>query len=302
VKTIQVYLGKIFGMLLTLLIPFFTGIILGLLILNLAGIVSLDYGRIALFIAASILFIILFLLIGMTVSAIFSQSITSAITLLFIWVLLAFVIPASGNLIAPKLFPVPSKNQVMETVAREYKDIYDTKYKGTRAGRWDGNPFAPWVKLRAQWGEDRMVSRNRIYDEYTKNIINQVEMTKNLTRISPVSTFRFLAEEIAGNGVNRYRTFFTQANAYKNQLYNFVVDKDSEDNESPHFPTVALTMGREGISKKPVDAASIPRFEEKLPGISDNMKQIIFDITILVFLSLVFFSLGYFLVVRYDKR
>jgi len=44
------------------------------------------------------------------------------------------------------------------------------------------------------------------------------------------------------------------------------------------------------------------RFEEKIPDIKNNMSQIIIDISILVFLSIIFSCFGYFLFVRYDKR
>jgi len=302
VKTAQVFLGKFLGLLVTIFIPFIIGIIIHLLIVNLEGDIAFDYGRILLFIFFSLLYLSLFLLIGMTVSSAFSQTITSAVTLLFIWIISTFVIPAAGNLIASQIYPTPTRPQIQEKIANTQDEIYKTKYKGTDAGRWDGDPFKPWVPLRAQWCTDIMNARNRIYDDYIRRMVDQVEKTKWITRISPVSIFRYLSEEISGTGVSRFKNFYAQANQYKEQLYKFVEERDKLDPKSPHLLTLPLTTGPSGISKLPADFASIPKFEEKLPSIKDNLKRIIIDSSILVFLSILFFYLGYFLFVRYDKR
>lgn len=302
VSTVKVFFGKFLGLLITLAIPFLVGAVVGLLIINLSREISLNYGRLAIFIFISLVFLSLFLLIGLSVSSLFSQSVTSAITLLFIWIIVAFVVPAAGNLIATKLYPIPNKNQITERIFTTQNDIYKTKYKDTRAGYWNGDQFAPWVSLRAQWGTDIMNARNSIYDDYINMMINQVERTKFITRISPVSVFRYLAEEISGTGVNRFKNFYSQANRYKKQMHVFVEEKDKLDPKSPHLLTVVLTIGSAGISRLPVEFSAVPMFEEKLPALRDNLNLIIIDLAILVFLCIGFFILGFFFFVRYDKR
>ena len=302
VQSIKVYLGKYFGLLFTLAIPLCFGAVTGLVIISLSGGISIDYGKVALFIFVSLLFLSLFLLVGMTVSAIFFQSVTSAVTLLFIWIIVAFVIPATGNLIATQFHPIPKRGEIEKRIETTLDDIFDSKYRDSGAGKWDGNPFASWVPLRAQWSTDIMIARNQIYDDYINQMIQQVEKTKWLTRVSPVSVFRYLAEEISGTGVRRFENFYNQVFLYKQQLYDFVEDKDRTDDKSPHFLTLPLTTGSAGISRLPVEYASIPQFEERLPHLRDNFGLIISDLAVLIVLSLLFFVIGYFLVVRYDKR
>lgn len=302
VKTVNVYLGKFLGLLITLAIPLFVGAVIGLIIVNLSGEISISYGKVIVFLIASLLFLSLFLLVGMMVSSIFFQSVTSAVTLLFIWIIVAFVIPATGNLIANQFYPIPKKGEIAKRIETTQDDIYDTKYRDTGAGRWNGDPFAPWVPLRAQWSTDIMNARNQIYDDYIRQMVNQVEKTKWMTRISPVSVFRYLAEEISGTGVKRFENFYNQAVQYKQRLYDFVEQKDKPDDRSPHFLTLPLTIGSAGISRLPVEYSSVPQFQERLPRLQDNLSLIITDAAILVILSLVFFVAGYFLIVRYDKR
>lgn len=301
VKAAKVFSGKFLGLLISLSIPFLIGVTVALLIMGFNREISVEYGRVGFFIAVSLIYLSLFLLIGMTVSSLFSQSITSAVTLLFIWILFAFIIPASGNLIAHGLYPIPTQAHIQEEIGRTQNNIYESKYSKTDAGRWDGDPFKPWVPLRSQWMEDIMHARNQIFDDYIYRMIRQVERTKNNTKISPVSVFRSLVEEIAGTGVNRFRNFYSQVNRYKIQLYRFVETKDSLDPESPHLIPLAYHMNQ-GISQKPVEFSSVPRFEEELPSVKDNLKPIIVDLAILALLSIVFFYLGYILFVRYDKR
>lgn len=302
VKSVKVYLGKYFGLLFTLAIPLCLGAVTGLVIINLSGEISIDYGKVTLFILVSLVFLSLFLLVGMTVSSIFFQSVTSAVTLLFIWIIVAFVVPATGNLIANQFYPIPKRGEVEQRIRTTLDDIYETKYRDTEAGNWNGDQFASWVPLRGQWCTDIMNARNQIYDDYINQMIRQVEKTKWLTRVSPVSVFRYLAEEISGTGVGRFEHFYNQVNIYKQQLYDFVEEKDRPDDKSPHLLTLPLTTGSVGISRLPVEYASVPQFVERLPRLGDNLKLIFMDLFVLVVLNLLFFIIGYFLVVRYDKR
>jgi ABC-type transport system involved in multi-copper enzyme maturation permease subunit len=302
VKSIKVYLGKFFGLLITLAIPLCVGAVTGLVIINLSAGISIEYGKVILFILISLLFLSLFLLVGMTVSSIFFQSVTSAVMLLFIWIIVAFVVPATGNLIAHQFYSIPKRGDIEQRIRTTLDDIYDTKYSDTEAGNWNGDQFAAWVPLRGQWCTDIMNARNQIYDDYINQMIRQVEKTKWLTRVSPVSVFRYLAEEISGTGVGRFERFYNQANLYKQQLYDFVEEKDRPDDKSPHLLTLPLTTGSAGISRLPVEYASVPQFVEKFPRLGDNLNLIFLDLFVLVALNLLFFVIGYFLVVRYDKR
>ncbi|MFC2160568.1 ABC transporter permease [Acidobacteriota bacterium] len=302
IKTVKIFAGKFFGLLITLSIPIVVGALIGLLIINLSGDISLDYGKVVLFLFVSLVFLSLFLLIGMTVSSIFSQSVTSAVTLLFIWIFVAFVIPATGNLIANQFYSIPKKGEIEKRIREAQNEIYETKYKDSGAGSWNGDPFAEFVPLRAQWSSDIMNVRNQIYDDYINQMVNQVEKTKWMTRLSPVSVFQYLTEEIAGTGVNRFENFFKQSNRFKQILYDFVEEKDRPDEKSPHFLTLPLTTGSAGISRNPVEYASMPQFNEEFPQLKDNLSLIIIDLAILLILGLLFFILGYFFMVRYDKR
>ena len=302
VKTSHVFLGKFLGLLISLSISFLIGSMISLLIAELGKNISIEYGKVAIFICVSLVYLFLFILIGMTVSSIFSQSITSAVTLLFIWILSAFIIPAFGNLIAHNVYPIPNRTEIQKKMGRAQNELWDRYSKSDKnAFTWEGDPFKPYVHIRVQYLREWLNTRNQIFDEYLNQMVQQVEKTRSVTKISPVSIFRSLVEEITGSGVNRFRNFYNQVNRYREQLYSFVETKDKLDPKSPHFVPLAYEM-RTGISELPVEFSSVPKFEEKLPSVKDNLKRIIIDSAVLVFLCILFFYLGYFLFVRYDKR
>jgi ABC-type transport system involved in multi-copper enzyme maturation permease subunit len=302
VKTSHIFLGKFLGLLISLSIPFLIGSMISLLITELGKNISIEYGKVAIFVCVSLVYLSLFILIGMTVSSIFSQSITSAVTLLFIWILSAFIIPASGNLIAHNVYSIPNRAQIQQKMGRTQNELWERYSKTDKnAFRWEGDPFKPYVPIRDRYLREWLNIRNQIFDDYLNQMVQQVEKTRSVTKISPVSIFRSLVEEIAGTGVNRFRNFYDQVNRYREQLYSFVETKDKLDPKSPHLVPLAYEMHM-GISVLPVEFSSIPKFEEKLPSIKDNLKRIIIDLAILIFLSILFFYLGYFLFVRYDKR
>jgi len=302
VKTSHVFLGKFLGLLFSLLIPFLIGSIISLLITGLGKNISIEYAKVAIFVFVSLIYLSLFMLIGITVSLIFSQSITSAVTLLFIWILTAFIIPASGNLIAHNVYPIPARAQIEKKMGRTQDELFERYSKTDKnAFTWEGDPFKPYVHIRNQYLREWLNVRNQIFDDYLNQMVQQVERTRTVTKTSPFSIFRSLVEEIAGTGVNRFRNFYDQVNRYREQLYSFVEAKDKLDPKSPHFVPLAYEMNT-GISTLPVEFSSVPKFEEKLPSIKDNLRRIIIDSAILVFLCILFFYLGYFLFVRYDKR
>jgi len=57
IKTIKVFSGKFFGLLITLSIPVAVGALLGLLIINLSGEISINYGKVVVFLLVSLVFL-----------------------------------------------------------------------------------------------------------------------------------------------------------------------------------------------------------------------------------------------------
>ena len=136
---------------------------------------------------------------------------------------------------------------------------------------------------------------------YIHSLILQVEKANNITKISPVSVFQSLTDEISDSGVGRFKKFYAQVERYKKQLYQFVESRDNADPKSVHLIPLAYHMNV-GISRMPVDFSLVPRFEERISALKDNLHQIIVDYVVIIVFNIIIFYLGYLLFVRYDKR
>lgn len=116
ISRISILLGKYLAALITLLIPLFIGISIGLLTLEgQLGIFGLFSGesftRLVLFITLLIIFISFFVLLGLGVSSLVKRSSISLLLLFFIWVTLLFIIPNLSGVIADSIAEVPSEHE-----------------------------------------------------------------------------------------------------------------------------------------------------------------------------------------------
>ena len=120
-----VLLGKFSGIFLTIAIPLFIGQLISIIIIRQSDIISLsigDWGRIGFVALLSLLYVTVFIGIGLLVSSWSHRSSSSIIILLFIWVLLTLIVPGSSGLIARIVYSLPRK----EAVEKQVSSVYDS--------------------------------------------------------------------------------------------------------------------------------------------------------------------------------
>jgi ABC-type transport system involved in multi-copper enzyme maturation permease subunit len=124
--------GKLLGILATLLpVLVFSFLLSGLLVLFARDISfsAADWGRIALLFAASLVYLAVFVFIGLLVSTRSKSSVTSLVVCLFLWVLLVFVVPAVAANFAGSFTRIQSR----DNLERVLKDIDRQRREDTRA-------------------------------------------------------------------------------------------------------------------------------------------------------------------------
>jgi len=127
----NILLGKFIGGIASLIIPFILSLLVGVLYISVNPAIQWDgsaWKELALLTAASIIFITLFYLLGLMVSAFSRYSSTSILNCLFLWVLLILVIPNVCTYISAQLCRIPS---IKETDRRE-SEIKAPALKGAR--------------------------------------------------------------------------------------------------------------------------------------------------------------------------
>ena len=288
----KVILGKYAAAMLTLMIPLFAGLLLNLIIVRFFGLSIMSGGqgtKVLMFVGLSILYLSVFILLGILVSTRSAKSSSSIVVLLFIWVTMAMIIPGAGRIIAERFVRVPTHSEVERQIREAHDEIWENSDRyGKNAGSWGPDPSADWVNppARARLYNAIVDAENRIREEHINKMVAQVSLGRNITRISPTVVYQCASEAIIGTGVVRFRSLYDQLKIYKEILRDFVLAADRKDPDSYHL----LTRGhRILLSQKPVDYNSIPKFEETDVRMSSALGDAMWNIGALALLNIFLF-------------
>ena len=272
-------LAKVAAHLAALLAATAAGSLLSLLILFLGGAVK-PSGNILLgwffFLLATAFLAALLLLVAAGVSALARSSASSLVVLVTGWTVLMVAIPQSSHLAV--VTAVESPWAVWRKMgAHEWEVRTAMQREGLR-------PRPPEVARSDDYDlEKRYVQR---LDELEREkmglaeemvFVRQLEIARAVNLLSPGGAFQYSLEALLRNGIPRYKSFVRQGWDYRETLREFLRAKDAEDPESPHV----LFLG-DFMSRKKLDPAEIPRFEEVPLSLKDSLAAGVVPILLLV--------------------
>ena len=303
----SVVIGKYVGAFLTLMISLLLGVLLNLLIIHASDLISFGGGawmKVVAVLLLSLVYLSIFILLGILVSSRTERSATSMVVLLFLWVGLVILIPSCGRIVSEKFRTVPDRMEIDRRIQEARQDIWENGDRyGKNAGNWGGDPHADWVNppARARLYAAITDSRNRIFEHYFHQIVEQVQLGRNVTRISPTAIYQSASERIVGMGVLRLRDLYRQLKRYKETLRAFILDTDREDPESFHL-LIEGRGHRSTLSQQPVDFNVVPKFEERdIPPV-ETLRYAIWDLGLLVLFNLLLFMGVYVSFLRCEVR
>ena len=263
-----VLVGKWVGNFLSLSIPFLLVVLLGFAFVNLNRDIHFSADqlvRLALILCVTLLYIALFLSLGILISTLTRKAAISVVALLLIWVMMVFVIPNLGNLLARQLVEVPSvaglsekRNQIW---TREVLLLIQ-----------EGNRDDHFYKI----NRDNML----LEEDYRNKFNRLVRLSKNINRISPVSSFVYAVTDLAGTGIGEEDNFKRAVLSYNNSIFPelLAAPPDSEPKQYPSFQY---------------------RYRELSEVFA---RGTLFDVAWLIFFNILFFAMSYMAFVRYDVR
>lgn len=302
----SVILGKFVGAFISIMLPLSIAILLNLLIINVSGTVQLTaahWGRIGVMTFVSIVYTAVFICLGMFVSSLCSRSRTSLLILLLVWVVFVVVTPnivgsiASGLKEVPSMGEISRRNQVLEDMDREHDDrVLERLRSGLAAAPSRENPDMEVMKLWADYLVRDHEFAQRIIDQHLHAKLAQVQLARQITRVSPTAIYRYALENLSNTGFERHRKFIANVRAYRDRLWEYIKSEDRRDPNSLHIYFV-----REGVSDKPVNFDSAPRFTDSQALIS-ALQDSLLDITVLAFVAVFFFMAAYVSFMRADVR
>ena len=291
-----VLIGKFFGALISINIPFTLAVLVNLLVISTSSDVHLGaaaWGRLGLIFFITLLYISLFLALGLLVSARVQRSAVSLVILLLAWVTLVVFMPSTLVSIAGRSTPPKSaigfserSTQLEEELGNEYSAL-----------RYDPDKSLTQIQVLQVAGEyviKDAAGQERLHEERLKQRISQVRRARAITQISPVTIFQHLLESFAGTGFERHLQFLENVKSYAQQYREFIADTDQADPESLHISGV-----REGMSQKPVPLEAIPKFEDTL-SFSKDVNTAVINLLLLTLFVILLLSGAYLAFVRVE--
>ena len=289
-----VLIGKFLGALISISIPFTLAILMNLLVIATASEVQLGpdaWSRLGIIFFVAILYLCLFLALGLLVSSRVRQSAASLVILLLIWVTFVVFMPSTLAYIASGFSPSMTYDQFNErafNLTNELRGKYEARLQDTSE-----HPDKK-MELSGEYVIKDVTERERLSHEYLTQQHDQIQLARSVTRISPVVLVQHLLEVFAGTGFERHQQFVENVQRYAREYREFVSDMDRADPDSLHIIGVY-----EGMSKKPISPESIPMFEDTL-SLNRDLNAAAVDLLLLTLFFVVFFSGAYLAFVRIE--
>ena len=287
-----VLIGKFLGALVSISVPFTLAILMNLLAISTSSDVQLGtdaWNRLGIVFFIAILYLCLFLVLGLLVSSRVRQSAASLVILLLMWVTFVVFMPSTLASIASG-FSTPMTYDQFDERARqlvnELRSEYDARLEGTRE-----DPRKK-IELAGEYVITDVTERERLSQEYLTQQHAQIQLARSVTRISPVVLVQHLLEVFAGTGFERHLQFVENVQRYAREYRGFVSDMDRADPDSLH-----IIGTYDGMSQKPVNPETIPKFEDTL-SLSRDFNAAIIDLLLLALFFVLLLSGAYMVFVR----
>ncbi|RPJ60744.1 MAG: DUF3526 domain-containing protein [Acidobacteria bacterium] len=295
----RVLISKYLSTMILLTIPLAVGGLIGLLVISGSGLVPLngqDWAKIGLALGVSVLYLSVFVLLGLLLSTILKESQASLIVSLLVWVTLVIVIPSGASLASKFWYSLPDEDAVVRRARHGMQEAFDNHDK--RYPHKDN-----WI-VSGQWSPGESLAKAIAIDQaqdrelfqYEDSKIRQVRLGQQLARTSPAGLFQSAVLSITGSGIHHYDNFTRQARRYRDELRKLIEENYPYDRVYPHFEV------RDDISSLKVDYQVVPKFEEKLMTVREGWSKAIWDTGLLALLNLILFAATWALFLRYDAR
>ena len=319
-------LGKLTGTLLGLIVPLLVPMLMGCLLLGAMGVEMSadDWLRLALVLAAGLLFVGAVIALSILVSACTHRSSTSFLILLVLWIGAVLILPRASVLVAARAVDVPSADEAMSQRARLSRQLWredrraiqsfmDQRMTGLEgngdAAEASAEQIAQVRRLQAEINEfldQRHEERKRRIalldarlEEESRNLRQrQQDLAFGLARLSPAAALSLASTSLAGTSLALPRHFLEQARAYREVFDRF---RKSKGSVSGGIRVMVRAAG-EQPEETAIDPSEMPVFEYRPPPVASLLREAVFDLGLLALYNLLFFAGAFVAFLRYDVR
>ena len=280
--------AKFLSSLISLSAVFTSGVLVNVLLLYLSGTFQLnsqEWSRISGIFVVGLVYISVFIALGILISTLVNNASTSLVILLLIWVIWVILVPSMlgtimSGLNRPSVRGDPSPGYFIRNgLLGRYKARGLDAEAPTRA--------RPPTSATLLWGEflsEEAREGTKLNKTFLNAQIHQIQVAREFNRISPTAIVQYAIESLAGTGFQRHLNFLKNAERYADEFNDFLISADRADPDSLHIPFV-----REGMSDKSVPFESIPKFQDRV-RLEDAFKGAILNVMLLLLFFMVLFA------------
>ena len=253
--------GKFWGAMMVLIGVLLLCVTLNLLIVLILADLSLNVAhavRIASMVLISVVYLAGCTALGLLISAHSSSRQSSLTTVLFVWISLVLLWPQMGKAIAELFYEDIQEVNIYGTLREEAAEL--VREEAVAKGHLRDPIF---LKELSNLLQSERAHHQEIENALLRQRIQQVNLAQNIVRLSPMGTYQYAMEAIAGTGLVRYQHFIDQVRSYAQRFEENLLAMDRADSRSLHIPFV-----ENGLSTQKVELEQIPVFAEDLSAAS----------------------------------
>lgn len=250
----EVLAGKVLGILLTLLPILVFCFLLSAFLILISGNASfsgLEWGRIALLFGFSLVYLAVFVFIGLLISGRSRTSVTSLVVCLFVWVFSVFIIPNLAAYAAESFVGAPSRENLTRVLAdldKERGRILQDRRKALPEPDWDIN----WTMSagddgyretygcsKSKFEQERLTSmiegpllvdfadkKWAAQKSYLDGLVHQSRVAEGIAMASPAGLFRLIASAICSTDVRSHERDLDRARQYRETFIRYLQGKN----------------------------------------------------------------------------
>jgi len=317
----HIILGKILGGYISLLIPFVTSFVIGIILLHITAPVSLareDYAGLFLVFIVYLSYIMTFFMLGLFISSLTSSSSVSLMLSVFIWACYVILIPKFSVVVATHLKPIPSLTE-MNSQELAYFQEYERaltleEFKALGAvssSERDSLNLSEFTKrakeFRTRLQQELDQKLIRLREHFLKRQWDQLGLALRLSRFSPASVFSYAVMNLSGTGFKAQRRFSESVMKYRHEFVRVVEGKVAETTGgltvyAPVSQAEEATETMQKVTKLRLNLNIIPVYPQPREPLSILLADALTDLGLLLLYSTLFFACTYMAFLRYDVR
>ncbi|MBN2415076.1 ABC transporter permease subunit [bacterium] len=311
----RIIAAKYASILFALLVPLAAGMLVSLIIITLympALFSPVLVARLLIFVLLSSGYFSIFILLGLTLSALITKSSVVLLTLLSCWLCFTSIVPGMAAIVSGYISSIPGEFEMAQkTGPMIQKDIWDRIQD--ILSRSEKGEFTTKEEILAETDKAFMAGQELLrnhFSEYRNAVRERNRMTRLVSRISPVSLFQFAAESLADSGPLRQDRFMQEIQRYSAVYDDYILRKTGKlittsvysFGMSTEFKGEPFTIESPRAEEYTGDKSDFPRFRERPQVLLADIRNALLDIAGLLIWNLLLAGCAFIAMLRCDVR